>query len=1156
MQGQNQFDLLKTKRFLPLFVTQAVAAFNDNVYRYALAIMLLAKLGQEEGGLVNTLSAILFIIPFFLFSATGGQLADKFDKALVARRVKFVEIFIVGLQSYALFSDIIPLQQFCIFLAGLQAAFFGPVKYGILPQHLTKDELLGGNGMVEMATFIAVLAGTIFGALLINLESGKWIVSVVMISLAIFSWWTATKIPDAPATEPDLKINWNILGETWSAIKRSWVKPDVFQAILGVSWFWLLGVVFVTQIPLFTQSHLFGNETVSTLIFAMFSIAIAAGSVYCNRLLGGKITVKYVPIAAILMSVFMIDLFFAAGFAQDRIGAAIASGDVIATTSQGGDKTLGVMTIIKFYSTWRVFFDLAAVAFLSGLFVVPLFAVMQVRTPFYERARIIGSNNIINAAFMVSVSILSGILLAAGFTARVMFLLLGIANVFAAIYIIRLVPHDTLARVARFFFTLFFDVEVKGLENYKAAGRKALIIANHTSFLDGPLLSAFLPERAAFAVNTHIAKSWWMRPAFALADLCPIDPGNPLALRGLVKQLKQGKKVMIFPEGRITTTGNLMKIYEGPGAVAEMAGGRILPVRIDGAQYSKFSRLGGKYPLRWFPKITLSFLPPVEMDSPEHLKGAGLREHQAEKLYDVMSDMVFRTTDIDKTLWQSLLDARKVHGGKKDILEDTQRQPMSYNRLILGSFILGRKLAALTSNQRNVGVLLPTANATMVVVYGLHAFGRVPAMLNFSTGGINMQAACIAAEVRSIVTSRKFIELGEMQPMIDVLSKDCKIIYLEDVRASVGAIGKVRGLMNKMFAGLTLRQSGASRDPNSPAVILFTSGSEGLPKGVVLSHRNIVANLNQITTRVPFDPKDVFFTCLPLFHAFGFTATVLTLNNGIRAFLYPSPLHYKIVPEMVYDTQATVIIATDTFLTGYSRNAHPYDFQSLRFVVAGAERLKPETRQLWTDKFGLRIIEGYGATECAPCVSAQTPMHFKMGTVGRIFDGMQHRIEPVEGIAEGGRLWIKGPNVMTGYLRADNPGVIEAPLEGWYDTGDIVSVDHMKYVTILGRAKRFSKIAGEMISLGAIETKLSAAFPDAAHAVVAVPDRKKGEQLVLFTTLIKADRKTIADALKAAGVAELSIPKNIFTLETLPVLGSGKTDYVSLNKLGRDKVPE
>jgi acyl-[acyl-carrier-protein]-phospholipid O-acyltransferase / long-chain-fatty-acid--[acyl-carrier-protein] ligase len=1152
MSGKSQFALLKTERFLPLFVTQALSAFNDNAFRFAVASIMISSLGKEQGGLVNTIAAALFVGPYLLFSATAGQLADKYDKARVARLVRLVEILVVALSVFALYSSSIVLKQFCIFLAGTQAAFFGPVKYSILPQHLTKDELLGGNGLVEMATFLAVLLGTIFGNQIVEHPSGKLVMAVIMVTLALVSYWTAARIPPAPSAEPDLKINWNLFSETWSNMKLAAVRKPVLQAIFGISWFWLIGIVLVTQMQLFTADSLKGTAAASSMVFGLFSVGIALGSIFCNTLLDGKISVKFVPLAALLISLFLIDLYFSAGRASTALEDGIARGTMATQTTEAGDRLLPFMSVLSVWQSWHPLFDMLAISFSSGLFVVPLYAIVQTRTPYYLRARIIGSNNIINAVFMVAATIACIPLLGMGLSARGLFLTLGITNLAAVIYILRILPHDTLSAAARGILRFFYKVEVKGLEHYEAAGRKALIIANHTSFLDGILLSAFLPDRAAFAIDTEMAKAWWVRPAFALFDLCPIDPANPLALRTLVNELKHGKRVVIFPEGRLTTTGSLMKVYEGPGAVAEMAKGKILPVRIDGAQYTPFSRLRGKLPIRWFPKITLTFLPPVKMDSPPQLKGSALREHQAEKLYDVMSGMVFRTSKYDSTLWQSLLDARAAHGGKRRVLEDIQRKRLNYNRTIMGAFILGRKLAQATPGQKNVALLLPNATGTILSLFGLLAYGRVPAMLNFSTGAINMSAACVAAEISTIVTSRKFIELGEMQEDLKLLSQNRRIIYLEDLRDGVTFKDKLFGFYASRFPQRVLKN--ASRDPNDPAVILFTSGSEGVPKGVVLSHRNLNACRNQVAARLAFAPDDIIFNALPVFHAFGLLGGVmLPLMSGIYTFHYPSPLHYKVIPELVYGINATALFGTDTFLTGYAKNAHPYDFYSTRLVVAGAERVKPETYQMWMDKFGIRIIEGYGATECAPVIALNTPMHWKAGTVGRVMDAIDWRLDPVEGIAEGGRLVVRGPNVMRGYLRSDNPGVIEEPQDGWYDTGDIVSVDERGFVTILGRAKRFCKIAGEMVSLTAVELAIQRAYPDLASACVAVPDAKKGEQLVLFVTSPELDRKAVSGLMKQQGVSDLMIPRNIVQLEALPLLGSGKADYMTLNRMAREK---
>ena len=383
---------------------------------------------------------------------------------------------------------------------------------------------------------------------------------------------------------------------------------------------------------------------------------------------------------------------------------------------------------------------------------------------------------------------------------------------------------------------------------------------------------------------------------------------------------------------------------------------------------------------------------------------------------------------------------------------------------MVGARVLAGKFTALAGEGEAVGVMLPNANGAAATLLGMMSAGRVPAMINFTAGVANVQAACTAAEVRTIVTSRAFVERARLDKLVEALAEKARIIYLEDLRATVSSVDKIRGLVR-------YRRALVPRDPDEPAAILFTSGSEGTPKGVVLSHRNMLCNAAQAAARIDFGRTDKVFNTLPVFHAFGLTVgLVLPLVSGVPVFLYPSPLHYRIVPELVYGANATILFGTDTFLSGYARAAHPYDFRSVRYVLAGAEPVKEATRRLWSEKFGLRILEGYGVTETAPALALNTPMFNRFGTVGRLLPGIEARLEPVPGVEEGGRLYVRGPNVMLGYLKSDRPGVLLPPEEGWHDTGDIVTIDRDGFVTIKGRAKRFAKIGGEMISLAAVES--------------------------------------------------------------------------------------
>jgi acyl-[acyl-carrier-protein]-phospholipid O-acyltransferase/long-chain-fatty-acid--[acyl-carrier-protein] ligase len=500
-----------------------------------------------------------------------------------------------------------------------------------------------------------------------------------------------------------------------------------------------------------------------------------------------------------------------------------------------------------------------------------------------------------------------------------------------------------------------------------------------------------------------------------------------------------------------------------------------------------------------------------------------------------------------------------VHGGKKIIAEDINRKPITYDTLVTKCFALGKELTKYSSRGEPVGVLLPGALSSIVTFWGLHAYGRIPAMLNYTVGGQGMISACETAEIKTVITAKAFVLKAGLQDEVRELEKRAKVLYLEDVAKNISTYIKLRSfIISKFDKGLKRRHRVRGVSPETPAVILFTSGSEGTPKGVVLSHRNLLANINQVAARIEFNAQDVALNALPLFHSFGLTAgTLLTILSGIKTFLYPSPLHYRVIPEIAYDIGATIMFGTNTFLAGYAKHAHPYDFYSVRYVIAGAEKLKSEVRRTWEDKFGIRIFEGYGATETSPVLSVNTAMDHQPGTVGRLLPGIEHHLEPVPGLGKGARLYVRGPNVMLGYMFHDNPGTLVPPEthlgKGWYDTGDIVEINDDGFVGISGRAKRFAKVAGEMVSLTAVEALASKIWPEAQHAAVAVPDARKGEQIVLMSTQEGADRAALIEQAHKDGVGEINVPRKVMAVVAIPVLGTGKTDYVSAQSLVETK---
>jgi acyl-[acyl-carrier-protein]-phospholipid O-acyltransferase/long-chain-fatty-acid--[acyl-carrier-protein] ligase len=501
----------------------------------------------------------------------------------------------------------------------------------------------------------------------------------------------------------------------------------------------------------------------------------------------------------------------------------------------------------------------------------------------------------------------------------------------------------------------------------------------------------------------------------------------------------------------------------------------------------------------------------------------------------------------ERSLFDALVDARDRYGAKKPILEDQNRTPLSYTDLIRGSFALGRKIAAITQPGEKVGVLLPASAGVVVTFFGLHAFGRVPTMLNFTSGLRNLRAACKLAGVKTVLTAHAFIEQGKLHDLVDALEAHAKVVYLEDVRAKIGLADKLYAAA----AGAFPRRFAVKAGPDDTGVILFTSGSFGAPRGVVLSQRNLIANVEQVAAHIDLDPSWVMFNPLPTFHCFGLTGGVLLpILTGMKAFQYPSPLHIKQIPPLIKDCKASILLATDTFVNQYARSADAGDLSGLEFIVCGAEKVRHETHDIIADRFGgVPVLEGYGATEASPVVAVNKPKDNRRGTVGGLLPGMEARIDPVEGIPNGGRLFLRGPNVMVGYLRAD--GGVDAPEGGWHDTGDVVTVsdDGDQWITIQGRVKRFAKIGGEMVSLTAAEDLAAAVWPDGRHAVISMPDPKKGERLVLVTDRPDAAVAPLIAHAQSIGAPEIAVPRKILKVTEVPVLGTGKTDYVAIQRM-------
>ena len=701
----------------------------------------------------------------------------------------------------------------------------------------------------------------------------------------------------------------------------------------------------------------------------------------------------------------------------------------------------------------------------------------------------------------------------------------------------------------RAFLKVLFRIELSG-DPSAFINERTLIVANHESFLDGLLIGLMMPVDAVFVVHSQIAR----RPLFAImlrfVKHLAVDSTSPLAMKQIVRLVESGQPVVIFPEGRITRTGSLMKVYDGAAFVAAKTGATIVPVRIDGAARSYFGRLAGVYPRKLFPKVSIAIQPRRHIPMPD-LPSAKLRRRRSgELMRDILLDMLVATRP-QRTLFDAFLDGQRCFGRNYKLVEDILLREASYGSLLKMALALMRVTGRLTVPGEVVGVLTPSAAPTLGLILALSAGRRIPAMLNYTAGADGLRAACTAGNIRTLIASRGFIEKARLGAVVAQL-EGIHIHYLEELKTALGPFDKLWVLWHLVFPA----SAALPQQPDDPALVLFTSGSEGKPKGVVHSHNSLLANVAQIRAVADFTPLDKFMMALPLFHSFGLTCGVLLpLVAGCKVFLYPSPLHYRIIPEIVYDRDCTVLFGTSTFLGNYGKHAHPYDFGRLRYVVAGAEKLNEAVRCLWIEKFGIRILEGYGITECAPVVAVNVPMACQIGSVGKLLPGIEYEIEAVSGISQGGALHVRGPNVMKGYFLFDQPGVLQPPAgEGWYATGDIVERDDEGFIYIRGRQKRFAKIAGEMISLEVVEKIATSAAPGASHAASTRSDAAKGEALVLFTTAPTLNREDLLNAARQLGAPELAVPRLIRHLEAIPLLGSGKTDYVRLKQIAETEI--
>lgn len=909
-------NLLQSRRFYPLLITQFLGALNDNLFKNALLTLVALKM-TDQSDILSNLIAGLFILPFFLFSAWAGEFADKYPRDKIARLLKLVEIVLMIGVAIAYNLGSLPLLIVTMTLMGTQSAFFGPVKYALLPQQLKAEELITGNAYVEATTYLAILFGLILGTLL-PIEASI----ALLIVLAVCGYAASCRILPAPAPRPQMQMNKNLFAAVWYNYKFLKKHRYILQSILGASWFWMIGALVAVQIYPLCGQVLNAGEGVITFFLVLFSCGVAAGSYTCNRLLKGNIDTTYVPLSAVGMALSLISLWlFTADYPTP-------------------EKMLSLMEFLSMPRALGLSSCLFVLAFWGGLYIIPLNAFMQNRAPKAFTASVIAGNNIFNSLGMVGVAVFAIVLFKLGFDLPQLFLTMGLISLLVAVYICVLLPDSLTRSLLQTLLKFMFRTEVKGRSYFYKAGKRVLIIANHTSLWDGILLAAFMPERITFAITSAWTQKWFMPLIRVLVDFYPVDPANPLSIRSLIEEIKKGRKVMIFPEGRISLTGKMMQVYDGAAMIAAKAGARLLPIRIEGAQYSKLSYVKDKFRTRWFPKINLHILQARKFEVPLSKNGRNLA---ARKLYEMMSEMMYQTSTASKSFYQAVRDSSVIHGQKHIVAVDLAGHKLSYGRLLKRSAVLGETLRQRLQNVPCVGLLLPTGIDFLLMFTALQYLGKDVVLL--SADGLDEQirqsGAGAVIGLKSVKTSAPLIVYEEIRPQL----KDW--------------------LVWKKAA------------ENECCISVFKNG-----KMLQVSMRQLLENSYQLDCVLPFNAQDTAVNSLPAENADGLVlGTILPLLSGVKTCFYAGK-HKKILPKLCYDLAARIIFASAETFEICAQEAAGFDFFNIRMAFAVGDKLNEQLLESWLKNYGIRILENWTPENGVTVAAVNTPLYNRFGSLG------------------------------------------------------------------------------------------------------------------------------------------------------------------------------
>ena len=1111
-----------------LLVAQFLGAFNDNAFKMMVALLgyaAVAGAGERAAQGATTGAFVALTLPLMLFSLPAMSFADRVGKRAIVVVTKGLEVALMLLGTVALAIEPDGWGPLVV-LAGMgaQSALFSPAKYGILPQLVPHEQLAVANGRLEAASFLAIILGTVAGGLLLTFAGAQvWVGGLVLLVLSVAGFVASLAVPRVPPTgrpEPFTAT----FGGAWRALRGD---RTLWLASLGTVLFWAIASLLGQDVFVYGKQVLGFPDDLAGVPYALFAIGVGIGSLLAGKIAKGKVEIGLIPLGAIGLG----------------LGSALMGWLV-----PGRVGTFALMALL-------------GVA--SGFIVVPLNALLQWRAPAARRGAIIGLVNFLAFAGILAGNLGCLLLAHLGADSATILWIAALPTLAGTVWAIWLLP-DALLRLGILLLTnTLYRVRIVGVRNVPEQGG-ALLVPNHVSFVDALFLLAAVDRPIRFVVETYWYERPYLKPFLRALGAIPISgSGGPRqvlrALRDAGNALDAGELVCLFAEGEISRMGSILPFRRGLQRIVKGRAAPIVPAHLDRVYGSLLSARQGR--VRWWPTrvpcpVTVSFGAPMANDvAPAEVR------RQVEALGQVAASL--RASDLQPVHRQFVRGVRQRPFAP--CFADSQGRHASRLAALSGAVVLARRLAPIARGQERVGVLLPPSIGGATAALALCLAGRTSVPLNYTVGAAAFASAVRQAELRTVVTARAFLERLPL-----TLPDGVNVVCLEDLLAGVGFVERALAATRALLLPQRWleRSCGAQRPVHrdDAAVVIFSSGSTGEPKGVVLSHANVASNCEGAAQVIPIDRRDRLLGVLPLFHSFGNMALWYALGQGAGLVFHPNPLDAVAVGELCARHKVTLMVATPTFLQLYLRRCEPWQFGSLRIVLAGAEKLPESLADAFADRFGLRPLQGYGCTECAPIVAVSSPgfrapgfyqAGSRSGSVGRPLPGVAVRVVDPQTRAElpvgqAGLVLVRGANVMQGYLgRPDLTA--DAMHDGFYVTGDIGRLDDEGFLFLTDRMSRFSKIGGEMVPHGTVEEHLQecSGRTERVFAVCGLPDARKGERLAVLTTLAAAEVDEVVRRMAGRGLPALFVPRRdqFVTVDRIPVLGTGKIDLRGVREM-------